>query len=350
MTKSSHHGTDRTGSDALSPPFVSVTVRFTCSLGYNSVMARPLWRDLRTAREQRSLAALPTVARVPLPPRPRWKLAVFSTLVAVAAIVLNERYGSLARYASLHQQVWAWSTSAAFLVFGSIAARRVANQLARLVHIGAGATAGNALRLIATIVGLIITILVTIGMLGVSAEKILTAAGITGVILGLAAQQSLGNVFAGLVLMIARPFVIGQRIRVRSGSYGGIFDGEVRAMGLTYVELLTDDGDLKVPNLGMLAAAVGPAPSASAGTGDKSLYVDRSVPKRPPRSTSHAPQRRSARRRVREARVVRVPRDIIRQMRVRPQDEKGGEPGPARETGEAGGREQPEDPCGRSSS
>lgn len=312
-------------------------------------MARPLWRDLRTARQQRSLAALPTVAAVPLPPRPRWKLAVFSTLVAVAAIVLDQRYGSLARRASVHEQVWAWSTSAAFLVFGSIAVRRVASQLARLVHIGAGATAGSALRLIATIVGLIIVVLVTIGMLGVSAEKIITAAGITGVIIGLAAQQSLGNVFAGLVLMIARPFVIGQRIRIRSGSYGGIFDGEVRAMGLTYVELDTDDGDLKVPNLGMLAAAVGPAPPRSKGPGEKSLYVDRSVPKRPPRSAAHGPQRRPARARarVRATRVARVPRDIIRRMRARDEGER-------HDTGESpnepASEETPDDPHGRSAS
>ena len=83
--------------------------------------------------------------------------------------------------------------------------------------------------------------------------------------------------------MVARPFSVGQRIRIRSGAFGGIFDAEVRGMGLTHVELMTDDGPLKLPNLGMLAAAVGPAPEPVKDPDAKTLYVDRSLDKRPPR-------------------------------------------------------------------
>jgi small-conductance mechanosensitive channel len=81
---------------------------------------------------------------------------------------------------------------------------------------------------------------------------------LTGVVLGIAAQQVLGNVFAGAVLLLAHPFGIGDHIRVRSGALGGQFDGVVRGMNLTYVTLRTDEGPLNVPNSGMLAAAVGP--------------------------------------------------------------------------------------------
>jgi Mechanosensitive ion channel, beta-domain len=72
------------------------------------------------------------------------------------------------------------------------------------------------------------------------------------------AQQSLGNVFAGLVLLMARPFAVGNHIRVRSGALGGEFYGTVTSMSLTYVSVLTDEGMLKVPNSSLLAAAVGP--------------------------------------------------------------------------------------------
>ena len=101
----------------------------------------------------------------------------------------------------------------------------------------------------------------------------LVGAGVAGVVLGIAAQQSLGNVFAGLVLLVARPFVIGDHIRIRSGALGGIFEASVSEMSLTYVTLRTDDGLLKIPNSAMLAAGVGhlsPAASAPGSTtGDR---------------------------------------------------------------------------------
>jgi hypothetical protein len=85
----------------------------------------------------------------------------------------------------------------------------------------------------------------------------LVGAGVAGVVLGIAAQQSLGNVFAGLVLLVARPFVIGDHIRIRSGALGGIFEAWVSEMSLTYTTLRTEDGILKIPNSAMLAAGVG---------------------------------------------------------------------------------------------
>ena len=58
--------------------------------------------------------------------------------------------------------------------------------------------------------------------------------------------------------LLARPFAVGNRVRVRSGALGGEFYGTVASMSLTYVSVLTDDGMLKVPNSSVLAAAVGP--------------------------------------------------------------------------------------------
>jgi hypothetical protein len=281
---------------------------------------------------------LSTFTTVPLPPKPRFGLAALSTLIAIAALVV-ERIGSGAAPNSLTHKlpshVWAGSMAGVFLIFGSIAVRRVATQVGRLVHVGGGPTAGAALRLILTIVGLIFVIIITIGLLGVNPTQLLAAAGITGVILGLAAQQSLGNVFAGIVLMVARPFSVGQRIRIRSGAFGGIFDAEVRGMGLTYVELMTDDGPLKLPNLGMLAAAVGPAPEPVKDPDAKTLYVDRSLDKRPPRV---APPHGS-RRQHREP-TVRRPRDII--LRTRKRRDKG-RGHPSEGAGEPGTPEGPED-------
>ena len=80
------------------------------------------------------------------------------------------------------------------------------------------------------------------------------------VVLGIAAQQSLGNVFAGLVLLFARPFGIGDHVRVRSGALGGIFEGWVTEMSLTYVSLEVEGAVFKIPNSAMLAAGVSRLP------------------------------------------------------------------------------------------
>ncbi len=284
-------------------------------------MARPLWRELRRARRQRSAAPPGRQPLAPLPPRPHFRIAVISLAIAIAAIVLNQTEGATLRGREMDLHLWAVGTAGAFLVFGSLAVRRFATQIGRLIHSGGGPTAGAALRLILTITGSILVVIVTIGMLGVSATRLLAAAGVTGIIVGLAAQQSLGNVFAGIVLMVARPFVVGQRIKIRSGALNGPIEGEVLAMGLTYVELETDEGLVKVPNLAMIASAVGPAPEPKPTP--RELYVNRTIPKRPPRTVPAHPPRRP----TRPAPLPRQPREIIERMRQRHQGEEQGDGG-----------------------
>jgi len=64
-------------------------------------------------------------------------------------------------------------------------------------------------------------------LLNVNLSSLLVGGAVTGVVVGIAAQQSLGNFFAGLVLMFARPYIPGQRVIVRSGGMGGPFEGEI---------------------------------------------------------------------------------------------------------------------------
>jgi small-conductance mechanosensitive channel len=84
---------------------------------------------------------------------------------------------------------------------------------------------------------------------------------VTGVIVGIAAQQSLGNVFAGMVLLMTRVFRVGDQVRIRSGPLGGEINGVISGMGLSYVVLEAEDGRLHVPNSQVLSAAVGPRPA-----------------------------------------------------------------------------------------
>ena len=159
---------------------------------------------------------------------------------------------------SVQVKVVALSCAAMFVVLGALATRSAAGQLARVIGARAGSAAGAAVRLIALASGYLLTLLVGLGLLAVPVQHLLVGGALTGVLVGVAAQQALGNLFAGLVLLLNRPFTIGDHIRVRSGALGGEFDGTVTAMGLTYLSMDTTSGALQVPNASVLAAAVGP--------------------------------------------------------------------------------------------
>jgi small-conductance mechanosensitive channel len=62
------------------------------------------------------------------------------------------------------------------------------------------------------------------------------------VVLGIAGQQSLSGVFAGLVLLLTRPVDLGDRVWIRSGPMGGELRGTVTEISLLYVRLDTTDG------------------------------------------------------------------------------------------------------------
>jgi len=66
------------------------------------------------------------------------------------------------------------------------------------------------------------------------------------------------------MLMFARPFAVGDRIKVHSGALGGDYAGTVTDMGLTYVHLLGADGPALLPNAGVLNAAVHPRAGTTA--------------------------------------------------------------------------------------
>jgi small-conductance mechanosensitive channel len=186
-----------------------------------------------------------------------WKIALPTGVIALAALIGGSAFGNV-HGPLVRQRLTSWTAVCLLLVFGVIATRRTAAGLGHLVSSRTMPAAGAAVRLIATGVGYIVIFSALLGLLDVSIEHLLVGAGLAGVVLGIAAQQSLSNVFAALVLLLARPFVVGDRIRLRSGALGGIFEASVLGISLTYVTLRTDDGILKVPNSVMLGTALGP--------------------------------------------------------------------------------------------
>ena len=96
----------------------------------------------------------------------------------------------------------------------------------------------------------------TLALLKLPISQLLVGGAITSIILGIAAQQSLSNVFSGLVLLLSHPFRVGDTVRLRSGALGGQHEGTVTEIGITYLQLDTGDELMFLPNSQVLAAAV----------------------------------------------------------------------------------------------
>lgn len=187
--------------------------------------------------------------------RHEFLLGLSAFVVAVATVVVGTTYGQI-RHAATHKQVVAWTCAAVLLLVGSYAVRHLATAFGRAVARTSSLGAGATLRLVATGFGYLVVLFALFGVLGISLAHLLVGAGLVSVVLGIAAQQSLGNIFASVVLLLARPFVVGDDIRIRSGTVG-VIDVTVLGIGLTYVTVRTDDGILKIPNSIVLASGIG---------------------------------------------------------------------------------------------
>ena len=103
--------------------------------------------------------------------------------------------------------------------------------------------------------------LIILKTLNISIGSLLVGAGFLGIVVGLAAQTSFGNVFSGLSLMYSRPFKVGDKITfipmftgMQAPSYHHdlmltSITGTVKRIGLIYTRILSDDLSLiYIPN------------------------------------------------------------------------------------------------------
>lgn len=175
--------------------------------------------------------------------------------------VLGDQRSTPIGYFSKHgtaATVCAVAGAVIFFASGVVAVRSATKEILKAVPSKVGDDRKVGLRWICLVAGYLLVIFGTLGALNVPIERLALGASITGVILGIAAQQSLNNVFAGLILLVVRPVSVGQEISIRSGPIGGPYTGEVVDMTLTYVRLATMRGELLLPNSTILTAVIGP--------------------------------------------------------------------------------------------
>jgi small-conductance mechanosensitive channel len=119
------------------------------------------------------------------------------------------------------------------------------------------ATAGTVSFLIRLMV-LGLALLVALRTAGLDPRTLAVGGAFTAVVLGLAAQNTLGNVLAGVLLLSARPFRVGDRVRFQAGGLAGQVEGVVMSLGLLYVTLAQGEDTIMIPNNVAMGAAVVP--------------------------------------------------------------------------------------------
>lgn len=218
-------------------------------------------------RYQLDMAA--TIHKVRMRARP-WR-SIFAALIAIAGAVAAEASGVSgyshldSPHASVPQRITFICGSAVFFAFGMAAALGLSARARSTSQALIGQAHAGVLRYVLVLAGVFAVVTISLAIGRVDVRQLLVGGAVTGVLLGIAAQQALGNLFAGLVLLFARPFRVGDRVRFRAGALSGQIDGRVIDISLTYVRMEVEEGQLLLPNSQALAAAVLILPEVGAG-------------------------------------------------------------------------------------
>lgn len=149
-------------------------------------------------------------------------------------------------------------TAIVLAVVGSVAAhwlvRGLSPRLYRRLDPATAGTAGFVVRLLVTAAVVVFALRIA----GVNAGTLAVGGAFTAVLLGLAAQQAMSGVFAGIVLQSTRPFRVGERVRLVGGALAGSLEGTVTSLGLFYTTLSQGADRLMVPNNVLLSLVVVP--------------------------------------------------------------------------------------------
>jgi small-conductance mechanosensitive channel len=200
------------------------------------------------------------VAKVKAKARP-WK-AIMALILAILAASFSVwvRQDTTVIKSHVIHDIAASAAAIVFCVFGWIAVYGLSSQVRHVLVDRAGASHAAVVRYFLILVGAFLTLVITLDLFRVPVGQLVLGGALTTVFVSIAAQQALGNVFAGIVLLLARPFRVGDNVRLRAGALGGQIDGVIADIGITYVRLNTGGSVMSVPNSLVLAAIVGPLP------------------------------------------------------------------------------------------
>jgi small-conductance mechanosensitive channel len=173
-------------------------------------------RQLDAARQQ--------VARVRARARP-WRAIIALVLAMIMAVVSRSArtdaasaffpetpFRALGRTGT---EMAADVVAVAFCLLACTATAGLAGKAREVLQPTIGTAHAALVRYAVVLVGGLATILITFGLFGIGITQLLVGGAFATVLVGIAAQQSLSNLFAGMVLVLARPVRVGDRVSVR---------------------------------------------------------------------------------------------------------------------------------------
>lgn len=194
-----------------------------------------------------------------LAPRAVSRKSLLGLLLALAVLA-----GTLVVYSQRHRIApgygqWIQIVTVIVLVIVGTAAthwlsRLLSPRLYRRLDPATAGTTGFVIRLLATAAVVVLALRIA----GVTSSTLAVGGAFTAVLLGLAAQQAMGGIFAGIVLQSTRPFRVGERVRLVGGALAGSLEGTVSSLGLFYTTLSQGADRLLVPNNVLLSLVVVP--------------------------------------------------------------------------------------------
>jgi small conductance mechanosensitive channel len=203
------------------------------------------WREVGLARQLSRRAVK----------RARIELLLLLPLLAGVLLLYSARRDVLGRGWDTPVRVF---TALALVILGWQFARDVGRSfgptLFRRLDPGTAGTVGFLIRLLTIVVAVVVALRVA----GLDPRTLAVGGAFTAVIFGLAAQQTLGNLIAGTVLLSARPFRVGERVQLQGGGLAGTIEGVVSSLGLLYTTFSRGDDSILVPNSVVLSVAVVP--------------------------------------------------------------------------------------------
>ncbi|AWR98730.1 mechanosensitive ion channel family protein [Metallosphaera hakonensis] len=162
--------------------------------------------------------------------------------------------------------IWVVGILAVTYLLSLLVKRRLANSI--------GIDNASSLGFVIRVIGYALALAGVLSAFKVGLGEALAAGGFAGLVLGLASQDVLSNVFGGIMLLLSRPYKVGQRITVSTWQYGLDFPtyspkyysndylipgytGKVVDISLLYTIIETDElAELKIPNSIMIQAAI----------------------------------------------------------------------------------------------
>ena len=95
---------------------------------------------------------------------------------------------------------------------------------------------------VSRIILIIVGVITALGTIGINVSALVAGLGLTGFALGFAFKDTISNLLSGVLILLYRPFNIGDKIKVAG------YKGKVISVDLRYTKLDSKDGTVLIPN------------------------------------------------------------------------------------------------------